>query len=134
MFYISSKWQIYFWKEFLVTNKSSGCNYSSLTKETSHSASESSLKEMSLIMVMSWIPDGFWSRESPSLLYCNSLEKRAEYGIQNKPIPARTENIYEHSETNNLGGQCKSRGWRHLVTTSVSCGCPDKVEFSSKES
>merc|ERR1719470_191903 len=45
-------------------------------------------------MVMSWIPDGFWSRESPS-----------------------------------LGGRCKSRGWWHLVTTSVCSGCPDKVEF-----
>ena len=40
-------------------------NYSSLMKDTSES--EPSLKDTSLMMVMSWIPDGFCSRERPSL-------------------------------------------------------------------
>ena len=47
-----------------------GCNnnqyYSSLMKDTSPE-SEPSLKEISLMMVMSWIPEGFCSLERPSL-------------------------------------------------------------------
>ena len=52
-------------------------HYSSLMKGTSPSDWEPSLKDMSLMIVTSWMPDGLWSRERPSLWY-NKVNKHCQ--------------------------------------------------------
>ena len=73
-----SRWQIFFERcSTTVVLRHQMLHYSSLMKGTSPSDWEPSLKDMSLMIVTSWMPDGLWSRERPSLWY-NKVNKHCQ--------------------------------------------------------